>query len=356
MLAVAVIDRVGDTIFSPSSTAALPTIVHDGQLESAWAATEARQYAASLGGPALGGVLFALARSLPFFGDAISYGVSTLTSSMMTGDFAPAPARADQKGLWRESFDGVRLLWRDGFLRAVMIQAPLINFAFSGVIFSVTLALRQHGTSASVIGLTQAGIGAGGLLGAIVAPRLQGRLTISHLVVAITGAGTLLLGTAALVVPSPLVAIPIAATLFLAPAANAALFGALLRRTPAELRGRVNNSLIQVATGLATLAPLIAGVLVERPRRALGDGAVLGGARGLDGDGVEPERDALGRPGQPVGWRGHRCRRRARSPADDADAVPTGPGLSTAQVFPVSWLNGDGFARATATLVPIVTP
>ena len=29
VLVVAVIDRVGDTIFSPSSTAALPTIVHE---------------------------------------------------------------------------------------------------------------------------------------------------------------------------------------------------------------------------------------------------------------------------------------------------------------------------------------
>ncbi len=263
VLVVAVIDRVGDTIFSPSSTTAMSLVVHDTQLESAWAATEARQYAASLGGPALGGLLFGLARSLPFFGDAVSYGVSTLTSSMMTGSFAPAPARSDRRGLWHEAFEGVRLMWRDGFLRAVMIQSPLINFAFTGVIFSVTLALRQHGTSASVIGLTQAGIGAGGLLGAIVAPKLQGRLTISHLVVAITGAGTLLLGTAALLVPSPLVALPIGATLLLAPAANAALFGALLRRTPEELRGRVNNSLIQVASGLATLAPFIAGVLVD---------------------------------------------------------------------------------------------
>jgi MFS family permease len=51
--------------------------------------------------------------------------------------------------------------------------------------------------------------------------------------------------------------------LFLSPATNAALFAAMLRQTPEAMRGRVNNALIQVATGLAALAPLVAGLLVE---------------------------------------------------------------------------------------------
>ncbi len=50
----------------------LPAIVADGQLEEAWAATEARDYAASLAGPALGGLLFGLGRAVPFLADAVS--------------------------------------------------------------------------------------------------------------------------------------------------------------------------------------------------------------------------------------------------------------------------------------------
>ena len=45
---------------------------------------------------------------------------------------------------------------------------------------------------------------------------------------------------------------------------NAALFATLLRRTPPSMHGRVNNALIQVSTGLAAVAPLVAGVLVAR--------------------------------------------------------------------------------------------
>ena len=262
VLLVAIVDRVGDTIFTPASTAALPAIVESEQLEGAWAATEARTYAASLAGPALGGFLFSLGRAVPFLGDAVSYGASVLTSGRMTGRFKPPRDEGDRKGLWHESFEGVRLIWHDALLRAVVLQAPLINFAFSGVIFTVTIGLRQHGTSATVIGLAQAGIAVGGLLGAIAAPRFQGKLPLSRLVVFITGLGTLAMAGAAALMPSPLVAAAIALPLFLSPTANAALIAAMLRRTPEEMRGRVNNALLQVATGLAALSPLVAGLLV----------------------------------------------------------------------------------------------
>ncbi len=263
VLLVAVVDRLGDTLFTPASTAALPSIVENEQLESAWAATEARQYAASLGGPALGGVLYSLGRAVPFVGDAVSYGVSVLTSSRIKGEFKPATSHTPRKGLWRESFEGVRVIWHDPILRAVIIQAPLINFAFTGVIYTVTLGLRHHGTSASVIGLTQAAIMVGGLLGAVVAPKIQGKLSLWQLTVLLTAGGTTFLVIAAVLMPSPLVAAPIAVPLFLAPTTNAALFAAMLRHTPEDMRGRVNNALIQVATGLAALSPLVAGLLVQ---------------------------------------------------------------------------------------------
>jgi MFS family permease len=71
VLVVAIVDRGLGVLFDPAATAALPGIVADGQLEEAWAATEARSYAANLAGPALGGVLFGLGAAVPFLGDAV---------------------------------------------------------------------------------------------------------------------------------------------------------------------------------------------------------------------------------------------------------------------------------------------
>lgn len=271
VLVVSLIEGGAGTIFDPAATAALPGIVPDGQLEQAWAATEARGYSADLAGPALGGVLFGLGRAVPFLADAVSYMVSFGTVSRIRGRFSLEKA-VERKALWREVADGLQLVWRVPILRAVVIQAPLINFAFTGVLFTITIALRQHGTSTAVIGLVQAAIAAGGLLGAVVAPRLQGRMRLAMLATSISLAGALLFGTAALLIPSPLVAAPVAVSLMLAPAANAALIAVMLRSTPEEMRGRASNTVTMVATALAALAPLLAGLLVQHASGAWATG------------------------------------------------------------------------------------
>ena len=272
VLIVSMIEGGAGAIFDPAATAALPGIVPDGQLEQAWAATEARTYGASLAGPALGGVLFGLGQAVPFLADAVSYLISLGTVKQIRGRFRPKKT-VERKALWREVADGLQLVWQVPILRTVVITAPLVNFAFTGVFFTITLAMRQHGTSAAVIGLVQAAIAAGGLLGAVVAPWLQGRVRLSTLVTAIDLAGALLFGAAALLIPSPLVAAPVAMALLLAPAVNAALLAVMLRSAPEEMRGRVTNTMVMATTALATLAPLTAGLLVQHVSGAWAVGA-----------------------------------------------------------------------------------
>lgn len=277
VLVAAVVDRLGDTLFTPASISVLPTIVPSPQLEAAWAATEARQYAAGLAGPALGGLLYTFGAAVPFVGDTVSYGVSAVTSARMTGEFGSTRMRDTHTGLWKEALEGIRVIWHDSLLRSVIVQAPLINFMFTGVVFTVTLSLRANGSSGVAIGVAQSVIMVGGLLGAIAAPRIQGRFSLWQLVVVLTGSATVFLLIAAGLSPSPLIAIPIAVPFFVSPTTNAGLFAAMLRRTPEALRGRVNNALLQLATGLAALAPFVAGLLVEHLTPAWAMGAFAAG-------------------------------------------------------------------------------
>jgi MFS family permease len=263
VLVVAVVDRVGDTLFAPASMAALPLIVADEQLEAAWAVSEGRIYAANLVGPPLGGFLYGLGRALPFVADAVSYGISVLTSRQLSGAFATPAETGSRRGLWAEAFEGLRLLWQDPLLRAVLIQAPLINFAFSGAIFTVIVGLRGNGVSATVIGGAEALIMVGGMVGAVVAPQIGRRLSVRQSLVLLSASGALLMLVAAAVLPSPAVAVPLALPLVLSPATNAALFALMLRRTPPALHGRANNGLLQVAVALAALAPLASGLVVN---------------------------------------------------------------------------------------------
>lgn len=263
VLVVAVIDGAAKVLFDPAATAALPAIVAEDQLEQAWAATEGRKYGASLAGPALGGFLFGLGSAVPFACDAVSYLVSAGTVSRIRGQFRPKRF-SQRKALWREAVEALRLVWRNRLLRAVAIQVPLINFAFNGVIFTITLVLRQHGTAPGAIGLAQAGIAGGGLLGAIIAPKFQGRLPLWHLAIVLTTAATALFAVAAVLLPSLLVAVPVAVTLVLAPAPTAALVAAMLRAAPGNMRGRVSSTVTVTPTALASLAPLTSGLLVEQ--------------------------------------------------------------------------------------------
>jgi hypothetical protein len=217
-------------------------------------------------------LLFGLSRAVPFLADAISYAVSFGTGRQIRGRFRPLRP-AGRRGLWREVADGLEIVWQVPILRAVLITAPLVNFAFIGVIFTITLTLRQHGTSASMIGLVQAAVMGGGLLGAIAAPRLQGRLRVGTAAIVVTLAGSVLFCCAAVLIPSPLVALPVAGDLLLAPTVNAALFAVMLRTTPEEMRGRVSSTVVMVATTLATLAPLTAGLLVQHVSGAVAIGA-----------------------------------------------------------------------------------
>jgi len=171
----------------------------------------------------------------------------------------PTPRR----GLWAEALEGLTLR-RDSLLRAVLIQAPLINFAFTGAIFTVILGLRRHGVSAAAIGGAEAVIMVGGLVGAVVAPQIQQRVSVRQAILLLTVSGALLMLVVAVILPSPAVALPLAVPLILSPATNAALFAIMLRRTPAAMHGRTTNSLFQVATALAALAPLASGVVVDQ--------------------------------------------------------------------------------------------
>jgi MFS family permease len=262
VLVVSLIEGAAGGLFDPSAAAALPSIVAKDQLMAAWAATEGRTWAAGLAGPALGGLLFGVGRAVPFLADAFSYAISFGTVSRIRGRFRPERA-PERKALRHEVVDGLRIVWQIPLLRTVVVLGPLVNFAFTGVLFAITVGLRQHGTSATVIGLVQGAIMAGGVIGAPLAPLLQKRLRPSVMVLAMTLGGTLMFAIAAVVIPSPLVALPAAVVVLLAPAGNSGLFASALRQAPEDMRGRVTSTVTMTAMSLATLAPLLAGLLVE---------------------------------------------------------------------------------------------
>lgn len=261
IIVVVVVDAICDTLFNTAELAALRSIVPAAQLPDAVARNEARSYGTSLAGPPLGGLLFGLAPGLPFLGNAISYLASLagigLIRKPLQAERAEPPA-----GHAAALLEGLRFVFRNSFLRAVLTIAAPLNFALNGTIFTIIVTLQRHRVAPGVIGLTETIVGAGGLAGALVAPALQRWLPFTRLIRFICWAATAVLVVSALFAASLAAAVPVALAVFLGPACNAALFGYQAAITPDRLQGRVLSVIFLAAMSATAAAPVLAGVFV----------------------------------------------------------------------------------------------
>lgn len=263
VVVVVAVAAVFDVLFSPAEMAAIARLVPAEQLPDAFARNEARSYGATLAGPPVGGVLYAVGRAVPFLFDAATYLVSFLAVLAIRAPVQDKRSEGPRQSLLADVKEGLSHVFRDTFLRAVLLVAAPLNFAVTGSLFTMTITLREHGVSATLIGLAQGVIGVGGFLGALAAPRLQRRLSLRLLVTVTCWAllGSLIL--ASVLVGHLAMAIVITAGLLLAPASNAVLFGRIGATTPDHLQGRVVSVVLLAATTAASLAPLGCGLLID---------------------------------------------------------------------------------------------
>jgi Major Facilitator Superfamily len=261
VVAVTVIGAAGNAFFGTAEHSALRNIVWPDQLPAAVARNEARAYGTALAGPPIGGLLFGLGRALPFVGNAVTFLMSLIGVALVRRPLQE-PRAGPPAGHTAALLEGLRFVFGDPFLRAILLVAAPLNFAIHGIIFTIIVTLQQHRTPPAVIGTVETIVAVGGLLGALAAPALHRRLPLPVLIRGICWAAAGFMAISSLLTASVLAAAPIAAAVFLGPASNAALFGHQAAITPDRLQGRVVSVVIVVATSVASAAPLMAGVLI----------------------------------------------------------------------------------------------
>ena len=261
IVGVVLVGSAANAFFGTAEHSSLRTIVRPGQLPDAVARNEARSYAMSLAGPPLGGLLFGLGRALPFFGDAVTF-LASFAGVWLIRRPLQEPREAQQGGHAGALAEGFRFVFGNPFLRAVLFIAAPLNLAIHGIIFTIIVTLQRDQVPPAIIGGVETVVAVGGLLGALAAPALLRRLPLPTLIRGICWTAALLMSASALLIHSVTAAIPVALTVFLGPASNAALFGHQAAITPDRLQGRVVSVIIVVATSVAASAPLLAGALI----------------------------------------------------------------------------------------------
>ncbi|KOV82437.1 MFS transporter [Nocardia sp. NRRL S-836] len=259
---VVIVLGVCRALSEPAEDAVLPAIVPERQLPDAVAMNAARGYLGQLSGTAVGGLLFGLGRWLPFAVEAVTH-VATFLSLL----FIRVPPRerepAPLSRFHREVGEGLRWVWTQPVVRVVAFCAVGLNLFFQAFYLLMIAIAHQEGVPAGQIGIMGAMLGAGGILGALVAPRLHRVLRPHRAIVGVFWAITALIPIALFVDAGIPTGVLFAAAAFLAPTANTTITTYQLLLTPDELRGRL-SSVMGVALGIAAIAgPAVGGLLVD---------------------------------------------------------------------------------------------
>jgi len=250
-------------VFKLAKTAAVPQVVTRAQLTTAVAQEEFVEGTTALLGPSLSGVLYTLGAMFPFLTDAISYLISIATLVLIRTPFQRERTPTQRK-VWAEIAEGVLWVWHQPFLLTMTLLMGAGAFVFSGNALIIIILAQQQHASAVVIGLIFAVGGVGSILGSLLAPRLEHRLTVGQSIL-LTRWYFVLSWPLYALAPFPLVLGAIEfGTGFVDPIEDVPYFSHRLKLIPDELKGRVMSACRLVPGTMRPLGLALTGILIQR--------------------------------------------------------------------------------------------
>jgi hypothetical protein len=251
-------------VFRPAESRALRRIVATPQLTSAVSANQARGYALGIAGPALGGLLYTVGRTLPFAVDTATFVVSALLIVALRTNLRPDPTIAGELRLLPGIGEGWRVLWRDRFLRVSTLFFMLVNAGFSALMYVVILGLADRGghRGGLSVGVAVTAASAAGLVGSLLTPAIRRvastrtTLLTGPLLTTVALVGATLTGSVALLIAA------FAVLCFVTPVCGALLTAVRAEVVPEHVHGRVVSSTGLIGQALQPFAPLAAGLML----------------------------------------------------------------------------------------------
>ncbi|MFI9626618.1 MFS transporter [Streptomyces sp. NPDC052042] len=276
VLVVVVVEGVFGAAFDPAEHAALTQVVPEAQLSAAVARNTARPYVAAVLGPPAAGFLFALHPVHPFLANAVMLALccGALTLLRLPGGpvrHAAAPGRGDTRV---DVLGGFRWVLGHRVIRTTLAWVMLTNFVFGALMVVVLVLAGEGDVGAGSTGLMMGCFGVGGVLGALIAPRLYARMPTVLIVLGFSWLAAVGTAAMAFVPPGLALGLLLGVLALLAPAANTAVLTYQLMVTPDALRGRLSGLAGFCSGGAGALGPAVGGSLMA----ATGGGApaVLG--------------------------------------------------------------------------------
>ncbi|MDQ6662309.1 MAG: MFS transporter [Chloroflexota bacterium] len=251
------------TFFNLAETASLSNVVATEQLAAAAAQNEATYNFTSLVSPLLGGLLYALSRTLPFLADAISYTFSIGSLFFIHTSFQSARHTTPLR-LRTEIREGLLWLWHQPLIRYLSLLTGGINLVFpSSELLVIVLAQRQH-TSAAWIGVIFAIGGIGSIIGALLSALVQKKVQFGATIIGVCWLMVAVWPLYIIARNSISLALVFTGMALLGPIYNVSQFSYRTAQTPDELQGRVNSVFRLVAFSLPPMGLALTGILLQQ--------------------------------------------------------------------------------------------
>jgi MFS family permease len=275
--ALAVLISLAGTAFRPAQAALMPSLAnHPGELTAANVASSTIHSVGFFVGPAIGGLLLAVADiATVYVFDAVTFVWSALLviglhPAAKTDAAAPADAEAepDEKkgpaGMFAGVGDGYREILRSRDIRLLIgLYCAQTVVAGASLVFSVAIALDLLKLDKSGVGVLDSAVGVGGVIGGVVALLLaqRGKLARDFGIGVVLWAAPLLLIAAWPALPAALIAMAIIGVANSVVDVNA--FTILQRLVPDAVMGRVFGAMESAIIGGMALGALVMPILIH---------------------------------------------------------------------------------------------
>lgn len=265
LVVVALLVGAATVMFDIAYQSYLPALVGREQLVEGNSKLEASRAVAEVSGPAVaGGVAQAVGAAVGVLGTAVGYLASALFLLRIRTE-EPPPRKPDKPGLAHEIAEGLRFVFGNRSLRAIVGCTGTANF-FGGMAAAVLVLfmVRGLGLSDGVVGLVLSAAGVGGVLGALTVNRWNtrfGQTTVIWLSGLVTWPLGLLVPLGAADWRLGFLIVGEAAIAYGATVYNIAQVSYRQSICPDHLLGRMNASIRFVVWGSMPIGGLLGGVL-----------------------------------------------------------------------------------------------
>ena len=266
VIAASFLFGVAEVLRDNTAQTLMPALVDKSQLESAngrlWAAEVVMNQSV---GPPLGGVLIGIALVLPFVVHSATFVISALILATLAGSFRTPVTEADKRPSFKADLaEGFKFLWSHTVLKPLAIALGV--FTATAMLSTTTFVLFAQDVldlDATGFGLLTTSGAVGGVLGALAASKVAGKLsrgTALFLSMIVFGSTQALIG----LFPSALLAwaLMVLATFFVM-VWNVITVSLRQRIIPDKLLGRVNSVYRFFGWGMMSIGAFLGGALVS---------------------------------------------------------------------------------------------